>query len=300
MNQNENPNSVTEMMLVPGMTHDLGGGFVIRRLLPYRKKRMVGPFIFFDHMGPAEFTPSAESDIRPHPHIGLSTLTYLFEGRIVHRDCLGSVQTILPGEVNWMTAGLGIVHSERAHADDYGKPARMEGLQFWVALPDAKEDQEPSFHHYDQTLIPIWYGNGFTANVVCGSAFGLKSPVEVSSPLVFLDIHADEDAEIEYIPEYTNFEIAVYVLKGSVSYREVTIEEGSLGILPNASDINLQCEAGTHAIVIGGEPFATPRFIYWNFVATTKEKLEDAKKRWKEDRFPKIPGDDQERIPLGD
>ena len=289
-----------EMMLVPGMTHDLGGGFVVRRLLPFRKKRMVGPFIFFDHMGPAEFVPNSVTDIRPHPHIGLSTLTYLYEGRMVHRDNLGTVQTITPGEVNWMTSGKGIAHSERAHADDYGKKVRMQGLQFWVALPDETEDQAPSFRHYTQNQIPVFKGEGFTASVVTGKAFGLTSPVQVSSPSVFLDVKTDADSKIEFTPEKENFEIAVYVLKGKIDYRSGTIEEGHLGILASSSALLLLASAGTHFVVIGGEPFQTPRLIWWNFVSSSKEKIEAAKKAWKEEKFALIPGDEKERIPLGE
>jgi redox-sensitive bicupin YhaK (pirin superfamily) len=288
-----------EMMLVPGMTHDLGGGFIIRRLLPYHKKRMVGPFIFLDHLGPVEFTPNSVTDIRPHPHIGLSTLTYLYEGRMVHRDSLGRVQTILPGEVNWMTAGSGIAHSERAHADDYGKKVRMQGLQFWVALPDTKEDEAPSFRHYEKNKIPIFEGVGFIANIITGKAFGLESPVEVSSPMIFLDVLAEQASEINFVAEKSDFEIAVYVLTGKVTYRSGTIESGHLAILTHTNELKFQAEANTHFIVIGGEPFSTPRFIYWNFVSSSREKIETAKKAWKDERFPTVPGE-HERIPLGE
>jgi redox-sensitive bicupin YhaK (pirin superfamily) len=288
-----------DLMLVPGMTHDLGGGFVVRRLLPYRKKRMVGPFIFFDHMGPAEFIPSAETDIRPHPHIGLSTLTYLYEGRMVHRDTLGRVQTILPGEVNWMTSGKGIAHSERAHLDDYGKKVRVQGLQFWVALPDATEDQDPSFAHYEKSTLPVFPGNGFKATVVTGKAFGLSSPVKVSSPSVFVDIAVKTESEISFTPEKSDFEIAIYVLKGKVTYRNAAVEAGHLAILRESANLNLTADPETHFVMIGGEPFQTPRFIYWNFVSSSREKIEVAKKNWKEENWPTIPGE-HERIPLGD
>jgi redox-sensitive bicupin YhaK (pirin superfamily) len=287
------------MMLVPGMTHDLGGGFVIRRLLPYRKKRMVGPFIFLDHMGPVEFVPNSESDIRPHPHIGLSTLTYLYEGRMVHRDSLGSVQTILPGEVNWMTSGRGIVHSERAHADDYGKKVRMQGLQFWVALPDSTEDQAPSFRHYEKNVLPVFSGKDFSATIVVGSAWGLTSPVEASSPSIFMDLQAKNTAEISFTPAQVNFEIAVYVLTGKLQYRDGEIAAGTLAILHESNDIRLQAETGTHFIIIGGEPFAKPRFIWWNFVSSSHEKIEVAKAAWKSDTMGQVPGE-HERIPLGD
>jgi redox-sensitive bicupin YhaK (pirin superfamily) len=288
-----------EMMLVPGMTHDLGGGFIIRRLLPFRKKRMVGPFIFLDHMGPVEFVPNSMSDIRPHPHIGLSTMTYLYEGRMVHRDNIGQIQTILPGEVNWMTAGQGIVHSERAHADDYGKKVRMQGLQFWVALPDANEDDAPSFRHYEKKVIPEFKGEGFQASIITGSAFGLTSPVQVSSPMIFSDLQTTRATEILFRPENKNFEIAIYVLSGKISYRSGTVEAGTLAILQSATEFNFRADANTHFIIIGGEAFTTARFIWWNFVSSSRDKIEVAKKRWKEERFPIVPGE-TERIPLGE
>ncbi len=289
-----------ELMMVPGMTHDLGGGFQIRRLLPYRKKRMVGPFIFLDHMGPVEFTPNSITDIRPHPHIGLSTLTYLYSGRMVHRDSVGSVQTILPGEVNWMTSGSGIVHSERAHQDDYGNPIKMEGLQFWVALPDDKEDGPPSFYHYDRASIPTFKDIGFNANVVVGSAFGLISPVESSSPSVFIDVTTDRKTDIPFSPEKPDFEIAIYVLKGKVTYINEVVEEGHLAICMKPMHCIFKAEADTHFIIIGGEAFPNLRYIFWNFVSSSHDKIEAAKKRWKEGKFEKVPGDDKEFIPLGD
>ena len=291
--------TIEEMMLVAGSVHDLGGGFVIRRLLPYRKKRMVGPFIFLDHLGPVEFTPNHETDIRPHPHIGLSTMTYLYEGRMVHRDSLGQTQTILPGEVNWMTAGNGIVHSERSHADDYGNKIRMQGLQFWVALPDSKEDQAPSFLHYEKKQIPEFNGEGFHAHVVTGRAFGLTSPVAVSSPQVFLDLRSTKATLVHFEPEDKNFEIAVYVLSGKLTYQAREVEKGILALLPSSAAFDFQVEDNTHFIVIGGEAFPNEKLIWWNFVSSSKDKIESAKKRWKEERFPTVPGE-TERIPLGD
>ena len=290
----------SEFLVVPGMTHDLGGGFIIRRLLPFRKKRMVGPFTFLDHMGPVEYVPSAQTDIRPHPHIGLCTMTYLYEGRMVHRDNIGQVQTILPGEVNWMTAGRGIAHSERAHADDYGKKIRMQGLQFWVALPDGKEEIEPSFAHYSEAQIPIYTGSGFRAKVITGTHFDLTSPVEASSPMLFMDLVTQEACEINLNPAQKNFELAFYVLSGSVTHRGKTIQAGEIAILNDLSDLKLAAQSNSHFIVIGGEPFQTPRFIWWNFVSSSRELISKAKKDWKEERFALIPGDDQERIPLGD
>ena len=294
MNELETP------MLITGTVHDLGGGLMIRRLLPYRKRHMVGPFIFLDHMGPVTFSPDSVSDIRPHPHIGLSTLTYLLQGRMVHRDSLGNVQVIEPGEVNWMTAGHAIAHSERAHTDDYGKPVRMEGLQFWLALPDDREDQEPAFAHYKKSSLPILSGPGFKATLIAGTAMGATSPVATSSPTVFVEFHVDSDSMIPFTPEQSEFEIAIYVLKGSARSQNTTIESGQIAILTPAITHQLEAQAGTHLIVIGGEAFKTQRFIYWNFVSSSREKIDAAKKAWKEEKFPLIPGDDQERIPLGD
>ncbi len=290
-----------EFILVPGMTHDLGGGFVVRRILPFRKKRMVGPFIFFDHMGPIEIIPTKHTDVRPHPHIGLSTLTYLFKGRIVHRDTLGNVQTIMPGEVNWMTSGRGIVHSERIHPEDQGHKISMEGLQFWVALPDETEDQEPSFDHYDKSQLPVYEAAGFRATVVAGSAFGLTSPVKVSSPLLLMDVHVSAGAaqKVSLKPAAADFEIAVYVMAGSVNYGAETITTGNLGVLNSAAEVELRAESGSHFIIIGGETIKTPRLIYWNFVSSSRDKIKAAAKLWKEEKFPLIPGDEKERIPLG-
>ena len=296
----DSPKTYDELlMLVPGMTHDLGGGFVVRRLLPFRKKRMVGPFTFFDHMGPAEFAPSRETDIRPHPHIGLSTLTYLYEGRMVHRDTLGNVQTIVPGEVNWMTAGRGIAHSERAHADDYGKPTRMQGLQFWVALPDDAEDEEPSFQHLPESALPVITGDRYRATVVAGSAWGKTSPLRVSSPSIFIDVRAEAGAAVSFTAERATFEIALYVLRGRVSYFGHPIEAGQLVVLKDSTGLRFEASEDTHFVVIGGEPFTTPRLIWWNFVASTKEKIQAAQAAWKEDRFGQIAGE-TERIPLGE
>jgi redox-sensitive bicupin YhaK (pirin superfamily) len=260
---------------------------------------MVGPFIFFDHMGPIEFKPNRKSDIRPHPHIGLSTLTYLVKGRMVHRDNLGSVQTILPGEVNWMTAGKGIVHSERAHPEDYGKSVAMEGLQFWVAIPDETEDQPPSFHHYEKSQIPVHEGEGFRAKIVVGSAYGLKSAVRATSPTILAEFTASAGANISFEPEDGDFELALYVLKGGVSYYKTLIPEGHLAILKSESVIEFTPTSNSHFVILGGAAFKTPRLIWWNFVSSTKEKIDAAREAWRNDTYPKIPGE-TERIPLGE
>jgi redox-sensitive bicupin YhaK (pirin superfamily) len=288
------------MIIKTGSTHDLGGGFVVRRLLPFRKKTMVGPFIFLDHMGPFEFVPVPHSDIRPHPHIGLSTLTYLYDGRMVHRDSLANEQVIKPGEVNWMTAGKGIVHSERIHKDDHNKKIKMEGLQFWVALPDDLEDQDPSFLHYEEPSIPVFKGKGFRVAVIGGKAFDLLSPVQVSSPLVFLNFEVSDDAEIPFKAEKADFEIALYVLKGEVHCEGQTLKSGQLGVLKKSSTYGFKAKKDTRFVLIGGEPFKSHRFIEWNFVSSSKEKIEAASRDWQDEKFPLIPGDDKERIPLGD
>jgi redox-sensitive bicupin YhaK (pirin superfamily) len=285
---------------VPGMTHDLGGGFVVRRLLPFRGKRMIGPFAFFDHMGPAEFVPGPESDIRPHPHIGLSTLSYLYEGRLLHRDSLGNVQGVVPGEVNWMTAGRGIVHSERAFPEDYGKMARMEGLQFWVALPDADEDREPAFRHFSASDFPRATFGGIEAVVVAGRAFGKTSPFQLTSPGFLLDLRAESAGRVTFEPESSTHECGVYVAKGRARFEGESIEAGTLAALPARDACEIEADAGTRLAVFGGQPFHAPKLIWWNFVSSSKEKLEAAKKAWKEERFPLIPGEDKERIPLGD
>lgn len=279
-------------LVIPNRSRTLAGHRVAR-VLPFSKRRAVGPFVFLDHFGPVEVPPGQRMDVLPHPHIGLSTLTYLFAGESVHRDSLGVVQTIRPGEVNWMTAGRGIVHSERSPVP--AKGGLSHGLQFWVALPKAKEQGEPSFQHYAATSLPIHQAPGVRGKVIAGQAFGLRSPVEVSSPLSFLELHLEDGAELALPTE--SEERALYLLSGTIEAAEGPYGPGQLLVLtPGPGTIKAQ--GPTHLVLFGGAPLDGPRHLYWNFVASDPALLEAAKQAWREDRFPKIPGDDQERVPL--
>lgn len=287
----------SKKMRIDSREHDLGGGFTVKRLLPFAKKRMVGPFIFLDHIGPVAIAIGQNTDVRPHPHIGLSTLTYLFEGRMVHRDSLGFAATIAPGEVNWMTAGRGISHSERAHEDDKTKIRHLHGLQFWVALPDDKEDIDPSFEHYKASQIPQKDTDDYQLKVICGEAFGLSSPVAVSSPLIFAEFKSKKDHRVQ--TALPGFESAIYVVSGEVCVNGEWIHASQMETLPTNMDLNLEAKAGAHFVLIGGEAFATPRHIWWNLVSSNRERIEAVKKSWKDRSFPQVPGE-TEFIPLPD
>lgn len=283
------------MIKIDGKEHDLGGGMIVRRILPERRKRMVGPFCFLDHMGPMTAAPGQNIDVRPHPHIGLSTLTYLFEGRMVHRDSLGKVVTIEPGEVNWMTAGNGIVHSERSHDEDRGKARRLHGLQFWVALPDGKEDIDPNFQHYGKGQIPIDENEERSISLVVGEGFGMKSPVLATSPLIFTLIQARKKFSFDF--NSPTFELALYVVSGSARVEEEGLTANQMFVFEPGNLPKVEVAQHSHVILIGGEPIQTPRHIWWNLVSSSKEKIEAAKQRWKAGQFPKVPGE-TEFIPL--
>ena len=241
----------------------------VRRLLPQVQKRMVGPFTFFDHMGPLEAQSGQNIDVRPHPHIGLSTLTYLFDGRIVHRDSLGSHAVIVPGEVNWMTAGRGISHSERSHADDRGRVRRLHGLQFWIALPDELEECEPSFQHYASADVPFRETDNLKIVLAAGEGFGLKSNVKVSSPLILAHCEAGNAAgELEvHLP---GFEFAVYVASGGVEADEQKIGGYQLAYFSADSRVRLKFQPKSVFMIFGGPPFPTARHIWWNLVSSSK------------------------------
>jgi redox-sensitive bicupin YhaK (pirin superfamily) len=283
------------MIQLHGMVHDLGGGLKVRRLLPQRAKRMVGPFAFLDHMGPVTAAPEQNTDVRPHPHIGLSTLTYLFEGRIHHRDSLGSSQLIEPGEVNWMTAGRGISHSERTPESLRGKTRPLHGLQFWVALPDGKEEIDPAFFHYSGKDIPLVEDDQKRIHLVCGEAFGVKSPVATTSPMVFASIESKRHHGLELGSQ--KFEFAVYVVEGECEIDGVQFPATSMLHFDQGESGLLHFKEGSRFVLIGGEPFATKRHVWWNLVSSSREKIEETKRRWKEGTFPMVPGE-TEFIPL--
>jgi redox-sensitive bicupin YhaK (pirin superfamily) len=271
------------------------GGFSVRRVLPAPKHRMVGPFIFFDHMGPADFDPGGGIDVRPHPHINLATVTYLFEGEIFHRDSLGSAQAIRPGAINWMTAGQGIVHSERTPPEVREAGHRLHGLQIWVALPRAAEEVAPSFHHPPADSLPVFSDAGVEVRVLVGSAFGVTSPVAIASPLSYVEAALAPGAVLPLAPAFP--ERAVYLVEGAVEIGGTHFDAGQM-ILLAPGDRELRAGGACRLVVIAGEPLDEPRFIEWNFVSSSRERIEEAKRAWGERRFPLVPGDDKEFIPL--
>ena len=266
------------------------GNFLVGRLLPFRNKRMVGPFIFIDHMGPAELKDYENFDVGPHPHIGLSTLTYLFEGAIMHRDSLGNSLEILPGQVNWMTAGKSIVHSERTPERLRETDKRLHGLQIWVALPQELEQSEPSFFHVEAQDIPEWEDNGLAYKLIAGEAFGRKSPVPVHSPLYLIEIKSKKRTSVR-IGQYLFGESGMYILEGSVETEGNVHEEKRILVAKNSQLCEFVMEENTTIYLFGGETFPEERLIYWNFVATKPEMLEKAKQDWQNQKFPKIDGE---------
>lgn len=284
-------------LVIEPRVHDLGG-FEVRRALPVKKRRMVGPFVFFDHMGPASLPPERPINVRPHPHIGLSTLTWLFEGTIMHRDSLGYAQEIVPGEVNWMTAGSGIVHSERSPERLAGKTNSLHGLQIWMALPKPYEETEPSFQHYKADALPRIDGDGVRAVVVAGTAWGERSPVSVFSETVYVDIKLDRGAALEIGKEHE--ERALYLLSGELEISGARYVSGCMLVINDNRAPVIQALDNTHLVLLGGASLDGPRYIWWNFVSSDKERIEQAKADWREGRFAKVPGDEIEFIPLPD
>ncbi|MAZ04698.1 MAG: hypothetical protein CMN56_16315 [Sneathiella sp.] len=281
---------------ITGKIADIGG-FEVRRLLPVAKRRSVGSFVFLDHMGPAVLKAGQGMDVRPHPHIGLATVTYLYEGSILHRDSIGSVQEICPGDVNWMTAGRGIVHSERS-SDAMRRVERpVHGLQMWVALPKEHEEIDPSFVHTPKSELPELHGERWRGRLVAGSLFGETSPVATLSRLFFADIQLEAGASIPFAPEYE--EAAVYVIEGEVDIDGASVEAGTLAVLDKNPTVTLTAMKDTVIAVLGGDALPEHRTIYWNFVSSRRERIEQAKEDWKENRFDSVPGDDS-YIPLPD
>jgi redox-sensitive bicupin YhaK (pirin superfamily) len=291
--------SMLETVIVPRI-HDLGGGFEVRRALPHKDRRMVGPFVFLDQMGSHVFTPGQGIDVRPHPHIGLSTLSYLFDGEISHRDSLGTLQDIKPGEVNWMTAGKGIVHSERTGPQVREQGSTLFGLQCWVALPRSKEEMDPAFSHTTAGELPVIEGDGVTARIVAGEYFGKRSPVPVHSPLFYVDLALQPGARITMPAEYP--EQALYIAEGTLDLgRDGRFEAGQLVVVKPGASLTLGAlkDAGTRVMLLGGEPMDGPRYLTWNFVSSSADRIEQAKEDWREQRFDRVPGE-TEFIPLPD
>lgn len=266
------------------------GNFLVGRLLPFSGKRMVGPFIFIDHMGPVDLAANEHLDIGPHPHIGLSTLTYLFEGRIMHRDSLGTEIEIKPGQVNWMTAGKGIVHSERTPTDLRDTEKSLHGLQIWVALPKELEKMEPSFYHASEDQLPTWEKDGVQYKLIAGSFAEYASAVPVYSPLYFLEIKSESDQSIT-LGDHLYGECGMYILDGSVESDGEIYQPKALLVAKDSKLCSFTIKANTTLYLFGGDAFPEYRHIFWNFVATEQQDIEDAKQKWTEQKFDKVPGE---------
>jgi hypothetical protein len=277
-------------------TVDLGDGFSVRRALPSARSRMVGPFIFFDHFGPAEFRAGSGLDVRPHPHIGLATVSYLFDGEIMHRDSLGTAVAIRPGEVNWMTAGRGIVHSERTGAEKRVAGGPIHGLQMWVALPAAKEEMDAGFAHHDTQEFPVIEENGKRVRVVVGSLYGKSSPVPTVHETVFADVALKTGSTLPI--DASHEERALYVIDGTIDISGDKFEPGRLVVFKPGEALSVTAESNAHVVIVGGAPMDGPRHIWWNFVSSRKERIEQAKAEWKAGHFGTVPGDAIEFIPL--
>jgi len=290
----EAPRNSLEMIIEPRL-RDLGDGFTVRRMLPFAKMRAVGPFVFFDHFGPTVFAPGQGMDVRPHPHIGLATISYLFEGEILHRDSLGNTQPIRPGEVNWMTAGRGIAHSERTPPDLRLRGSQLCGIQSWVALPRAFEETAPQFSHYAKDAQPVIEGEGKSLRLLAGTLFGKRAPVEVFSGMFYADAEMKADAKLEL--DGGHAERAAYIVEGSVEFAGARHEAGRLLVFRSKAPVILAAREPTRLMLLGGESLDGPRHIWWNYVSSSQERIEQAKADWKAGRFAKVQGDD-EFIPL--
>ena len=285
-----------EKVIVP-RTRDLGG-FEVRRALPSSQKRMVGPFIFFDQMGPAEFLTGKGIDVRPHPHIGLSTVTYLFSGAIDHKDSLGTDQTIRPGDINLMTSGRGIVHSERTGPQERAGKHDLFGIQSWVALPKAFEETDPQFEHVAKDDLPLVVDHGAEVRVIAGTVYGAQSPIISPSEMFYADITLAAGKSIPLDADYE--ERAIYTLQGTIKIAGQSFGAGQLLVFKPGDRITITAKTNVRFLSLGGAPMDGPRHIWWNFVSSSKERIEQAKEDWKQGRFDTVPGDAKEFIPLPD
>lgn len=272
------------------------GGFSVRRVLPSAERRLVGPFIFFDHMGPAQMPIGRGMDVRPHPHIELATVTYLFDGEIDHRDSLGSMQTIRPGDVNWMIAGRGIVHSERSTPESRERGVHVHGIQSWVALPLEDERMEPRFEHHPARTIPKIDLAGASLEIIAGEAYGARSPVSVLSPTLY--VHARLPAGARLPIDDTHEERAVYVVEGAITVNGARFEPGTMAVLAPRARVAIECDRESRVMLVGGAKLEGDRHIFWNFVSSSPQRIEHAKDDWRYHRFPKVPDDEVEFIPL--
>lgn len=274
---------------------DLGDGFVVRRLLPAATQKMIGPFIFFDHMGPVRFEPGNAIDVRPHPHIGLATVTYLFEGAIMHRDSLGCEQRIAPGDVNWMTAGHGIVHSERSPDDERNQARGLHGIQTWIALPRADEHADPAFSHHPKSSLPVVQWSNAELRLIAGEAYGKQAPVKTFSPMFYGAVTTSGIAKFELPAEHA--ERALYVVDGEVGAADTIIAPQTVAVFKPGVPVTVATTSAARIMVFGGAAMDGDRFISWNFVASSQTLIEEARARWREQRFPRVPGE-TEFIPL--
>ncbi len=283
-----------ETIIVPRM-RDLGG-FSVRRALPSADRQMIGPFILLDQAGPTELLITEKFDVRPHPHIGLATVTYLHEGTIVHRDSLGSEQPILPGDVNWMTAGRGIAHSERARKEDMQKVRKVAGLQTWVALPERHEETPPTFAHHGKAELPVITGDGVTVRLIVGSLYGERAPTKTFTEMFYADITLEQGARLPI--DATHEERAAWLMEGTVEIGGDSFEPGRLVVFRPGEGLMLTALTPARLMLLGGEPMDGPRHIWWNFVSSSKDRIEAAKADWKHGRFDPIFGDEKDFIPL--
>ncbi|MGH8691520.1 MAG: pirin family protein, partial [Burkholderiales bacterium] len=279
---------MTDVLILPSRLREVGNSQV-RRLLPAAKKQAVGPFLFFDHFGPEELEPFSNNDVRPHPHIGLSTVTYLFEGRIIHRDSIGSVQAIEPGAINWMTAGRGVAHSERAPSETAGMRRRTHGLQLWAGLPKAFEEREPGFAHTPGGAIPEAERDGARIRVLIGRGWGMESPVVPMSETLYVDVALPAGGTLDIPPLVV--ERAVYGVDGGYSLQGQGMEPQTMAVLPAGDTVRLEAETPARIMLIGGEPLDGPRFIWWNFVSSSRERIVAAASEWDAHQTPRIPGE---------
>jgi redox-sensitive bicupin YhaK (pirin superfamily) len=283
-------------LLIRSHEKDLGE-FTVRRSLPSARQRMVGPYVFFDHMGPSQFPIGQGVAVPPHPHIGIATVSFLFDGEIMHRDSLGYVQPIRPGAVNFMTAGRGIVHSERTSPELLQSGSRLHGIQLWLALPAEYEEVDPAFVHYPAEDIPVTHDFGPMVTVIMGEAYGIRSPVVTLSPTLYVDVLFSEAGRLALPGGYT--ERAVYVVEGEVFIEGCSLTSGNMAVIRTGAVVSIQSNLAARVMIIGGEPFPEKRNIWWNFVSTSPERIEQAKQQWREGGFEQVPGE-TEFIPLPD
>lgn len=282
--------------IIDKRVHDLGGGFAVGRVLPFHAHRMVGPFIFFDHMGPVDLAPGIprELDVRPHPHIGLSTVTYLYDGAMTHRDSLGYKQEIRPGEVNWMVAGSGITHSERFE-EARANGAHMHGIQAWVALPESHEETDPAFYHHGKSDMPEWEENGVRGRLIAGQSDGMSATVKTHSSLFYM--HWDMDSGANRMLGTEHQQRAIYVASGTVEVDGQTVKTGQMAVLAECKDARISASVDATVMALGGEPIGK-RYLFWNFVSSSQERLEQAKEDWKQGRMKLPDADNEEFAPL--